>query len=76
MSPLAPITQAVGPSELRLLCDLERVVDLDAEIANRALYLGVAQQELDGAKVLCSPVDERRLGPPYRMRSVSRGVEA
>jgi hypothetical protein len=41
-----PLTRAAGRSDLCLLCDLERVVDLDAEIADRAIELGVPEQQL------------------------------
>ena len=53
-----------GISDVDFLRDLDRVVDLDAEVANRALDLGVAKQELNGSKVPGSSVDQRRLGPP------------
>jgi hypothetical protein len=35
-------------SDLRLLRDLEGVIDLDAEIPHRGLQLGVPQQQLHG----------------------------
>jgi len=40
------------------------VIHLDAEISDRALDLGVAEQELDGSQVTGAPVDQGRLGPP------------
>jgi hypothetical protein len=46
-----------------LFCDRERVVDLDAKITDRALDLGVIEQELYGAKVSGAPVDQGCLCP-------------
>ena len=46
-----PVGRAVARLNLCLLCNLERVVDLDAEIADCALQLGVTQQELHGSQV-------------------------
>jgi hypothetical protein len=40
-----------GISGINLLGDGESVVDLDAEVAHRALDLGVPQQELDGPQI-------------------------
>jgi len=37
-----------GISDVNFLRDLDRIVDLDAEIADSALDLGVAKQELHG----------------------------
>lgn len=37
-----------------LLCHLERVLDLDSEVPDRALELGVPQEDLDGAQVFGS----------------------
>jgi len=42
----------------------ERVVNLDAEISDRAFDLGVAEQELDGSQIPRAAVDQRCLGPP------------
>ncbi len=35
--------------DFNLLRDLKRVIDLDPEVANSALQLGMAEQELDGS---------------------------
>jgi hypothetical protein len=40
----------------------KRVVHLDAEIANRALNLGMAKQQLHGTQIASSAVDQRCLG--------------
>jgi hypothetical protein len=41
----------------------ERVIDLDAEVADRALNFRMAQQELDGAKVSRAPIDQGSFRP-------------
>ena len=38
-----------GRSELDLFCDRKGVIDLDAEIPDGALNLGVTKQQLNGA---------------------------
>jgi len=65
-----------GISDVNFLSDLDRVIDLDAEIADGALDLGVAEQELNGSKVPGSSVDHGRLGPPERVRAEFQRVEA
>jgi hypothetical protein len=40
-----------------LFCYRERVIDLDAEITDRALDFGVTEQELYGAKISGAPAD-------------------
>jgi hypothetical protein len=63
----------VGPAlalYLGVLGERERVFDVDAEIANRTLDLGVAEQYLDRPEVAGRLVDDRRLCPPQRMRAV------
>jgi hypothetical protein len=47
--------------QLNLLRHLERVVDLDAEVSDRALKLSVAEEKLAGAKVAGLLVDQRDL---------------
>jgi hypothetical protein len=44
-------------SDINLFGNSERVINLDAEIADRAFDLGVAEQELDRSQVACAPVD-------------------
>ena len=62
-------------SDLRLLRDLEGVIDFDAEIPHRRLELGVPKQQLHGAQVLGAPVDQRRLGPAHRVGAVVGTVQ-
>ena len=60
-------------SYVDLFGDGERVVDLDAEVSDRALYLGVAKEQLDRAKVpRFAGGDQSRLGSPQRMGADSR----
>src|SRR5262249_35216259 len=61
--PLCP-----GRSGINLFRYRECIVDFDAEIADGALDLGVAEQELHGSQVAGAPVDQGRLCPPQRMR--------
>lgn len=50
--PLCP-----GDSDIHLFGNSERVINLDAKIADRAFDLGVAEQELHGSQVSCAPVN-------------------
>jgi hypothetical protein len=45
-------------SDVDLFGDRERIVDLDAEVPDRALHLGVAKEQLNGAEVPGSPIDQ------------------
>ena len=62
-------------SDLGLFRDLQRVVDLYAEISYRAFELRVSQEKLNGCEVLCTSIDQRRLGSTHRMRPVRRRIE-
>ena len=62
-------TSALPPEPyVNLFCYRESIVDLDAEISNGTLDLGVPEEELHGSQVTGSPVDQRCLGPAKRMR--------
>lgn len=65
-----------GTSDLDLLGNLNGIVDFDAKISNCALYLRVAQQELDGTQVAGPSVDQRRLGSAQRVHAELEWVEA
>jgi hypothetical protein len=65
-----PRAAACRRLDFRLLGDLQRVIDFDAEVANCAFQLGMAKQQLNGPQVLCALVDQGRLGSPHGMRSV------
>ena len=43
----------------------KRVFEFDAEVANGAVHLGMAEQELDGAQVACLAIDLRHLGSKH-----------
>jgi hypothetical protein len=47
-----------------LLGDRQSVINLDTEIANRALDLGVTEQQLDGPQIAGAAIDQGSLGPP------------
>ena len=55
---------------LRLLGDLQRIIDLDPEVADGAFQLRVPEQQLNGPEIPGSPVDQRCLGAPQRMRAI------
>ena len=65
-----------GSSDVYLLGDLQRVIHLHSEIANRAFDLRVAEQELDRTDVPRATVDQRRLGPAHGVRGELQRVEA
>ena len=54
-------------SDVDLLGNGERVIDLDAKISDRALHFGVPKEELNRAEVPGSPMNHSRLGSPHRM---------
>ncbi len=49
--------------DLNLLGNQKCIVGIDAQVPHRTLDLGVAQQELDGPEIACSPIDQRSFGP-------------
>ena len=63
-------------SDLRLLRHLQCVVDLNAQVADGALELGMSEQQLYRSEIPGSPVDQRRLGPTHGMGAVGTGIEA
>lgn len=48
----------------------KRIFDIHSEIANGVLDLAMAQQKLNGPKVACGLVYDRRFGSPERMGSI------
>jgi len=62
-------------SNFGLLGHFECVVNLDAQVPHRAFKLGVAQQQLDRAKILCPSVDQRGFRPSHRICAVAARVE-
>jgi hypothetical protein len=55
---------------LRAFSQRKRILNIDAEVANRALDLRMAEQDLHGAEVSRLLVDDRRLGSAERMGAV------
>ena len=60
---------------LGLLGDLQRVINLDSQIPDRAFELRVSEQDLHCPEILGPLVDQGRLGAPQRMGAVRRGVQ-
>jgi hypothetical protein len=71
----AGFTSRVEPAQFLNVCafrQMERVLDVDTKIADRALDLGVAEQDLDRPQIAGCFVDDRRLRSPQRVRAVMR----
>jgi hypothetical protein len=60
--PLCP-----GPSDINLFCYRQGIINLDAEISDGALDLGVTEQDLHRPKIAGAPVNKRCLSSPKRM---------
>lgn len=63
------------PSDLRLFRDFERVIDFDAQVPHGRLQFGVPEEQLYGAKILGSTVDQRCFGPSHRVRPIVGAVK-
>lgn len=61
--------------DVGLLGHLERVVDLDAKVADGALEFGVPEEQLYRPQVPGTPVDQRRLCPAHRVRPVCGRIQ-
>ena len=68
--------EAAGRSELDLLRQAQRIVDLDPEIADHALNLRVSEKQLDCSQIAGLAVDLRRLSSTQRMRAVGPPVHS
>jgi len=75
-APYRATLPAGTPSDFRLLGDFESVVDLDAEVPHSAFELRMTKQQLHGSQIPGSPIDERRLRTPDRVRAVRRRIKA
>ena len=73
--PYTSVADRLGTLHLRLLCDFQGIIDVDAEIPDRALELAMPQQQLDDSQILGAAVDQCRLGPPHRVRTVRRWIK-
>ncbi len=63
-------------SHFSLLRHFERIVYFDAKVSNCTFQLGMSKQQLDGAQILCSPIDQRDLRASHAVRAVRRIVES
>ena len=59
-----------------MLCDIESVVHLDAEVPDCAFDLRVAEKQLYSSEITCLLVDQGRLGSAERMGAEPRWVKA
>src|ERR1019366_7871385 len=64
------------PSDVDLLRNCQRIVDLDPEIADRAFQLGMPEQKLDRAKISGASIDQGDLRPAERVRAIHRGIQS
>ena len=71
----SPQREEPSRSDFRALGEGDCVVDIDAQVANGILDVGMTQQDLHGAKVAGCLVDERRLCSTHRVRAVFRHIE-
>jgi len=62
-------------SEFHLLRDTQRIVDFDAEVTDGAFEFRMPEQQLHRSQVAGLLVNQRRLGPPHRVRSISRAIQ-
>jgi len=62
--------------DLGLFRDFQRIIDFDAQIPDGTFQLGMSEQQLDRPQILCSLVNQRRLGSAHRVRAVDRGIKA
>jgi hypothetical protein len=62
-------------SQLDLLRDAERIIDLDAEVANCAFELRVPEEQLHRPQVAGLLLNLRHLCSPHRVRPISRAIE-
>ena len=51
-----------GNSDINLFRYCQRIIDLDADILDRAFDFGMPQQELDSSEIACLSVDQGSLG--------------
>ena len=64
------VGSALTTSDFNLFGYSKSIVDIDAEIPDCALNLGMAKQELYRSQVAGAPVDQCCFGPPQGMRAV------
>ena len=69
-------TDRPGELDLGPLGDLQRVVDLDPQIPDRALKLRVPKQASHSLEILGTSIDQRSLGAPQWVGAVGSGIQA
>ena len=69
------VVPSTPASNFCLLGYFKGVIDFDTQIPHGGLQLGVSKQQLHSSKVLGAPIDQRRLGPSYRVRPVVGTVQ-
>jgi hypothetical protein len=62
--------------DIGLLGDCQGVIDFDAELADGAVDLGVAEQQLHRTEVTCSFLNQSGLRAADRMSAEHRRIEA
>jgi hypothetical protein len=62
-------------SDVDLLGDGQRIVDLDTKVSDRTLHLGVPEQQLNRPEVASTPIDQRCLGSPQRVGAEQSRIE-
>jgi hypothetical protein len=67
--------ESLRPLYFCLFGDLQCIVNLNSEVAHRALQFRVAQEQLHDAQVLGSPVNQRRLRTSQGVRAIRAGIE-
>src|SRR5215472_917419 len=71
-----PLRLCPCSSDVNLFCCGKGIIDLNAQIPDGALDLCMSQQQLHGAQVAGSTVDERRLGASKGVRAEEMRVQA
>ena len=66
-----PVARPRALLDLSLLGDLERIVDLYAEVSNGAFELAMSKQKLNRSEVLLPLANQSRLRPTDRVCAVS-----
>jgi hypothetical protein len=65
-----------GASDIDLFRDRQCVVNLNAEISHRALYLDAAQQQLDGTEIARTTINEGSLGSTEWVRAEEAWIQS
>src|SRR5664279_2513550 len=69
--PLCP-----GISDINLFRYCQGVIDLNAEIPDRAFDLGMTKQELNGSEISCPSIDQGSFCASQRMRAKQPRVQS